>query len=122
MGRVSPATFLLELDKLYAKQKEKGSVYVEMKRSAHCLLLLLDISFNCENPPDCERAATIARVQQTFVVDYGTRSILNSRCDLVFFTLHKAELLGCKFSAGCWIRTLTGTGQPLRKSHTLIQR
>ena len=41
MGRVSPGEFLLELDKLYAKQKAKGSVYVEMKRGMHCLTLLV---------------------------------------------------------------------------------
>jgi hypothetical protein len=50
MGRVSPGEFLLQLDKLYAKQKEKGSVYVEMKRSARrldavCVACLTKFSF-----------------------------------------------------------------------------
>eukprot|EP00892_Ulva_mutabilis_P012723 jgi/Ulvmu1/9823/UM056_0064.1 len=33
MGRLSPGEFLLELNKLYDMNKDKGSVYVEMKRT-----------------------------------------------------------------------------------------
>ena len=33
MGRLTPGEFLLQLNKLYDMNKEKGSVYVEMKRS-----------------------------------------------------------------------------------------
>lgn len=47
MGRVSPGEFLLELDKLYARQKEKGSVYVEMKRSAYSLMLFTLLCMLC---------------------------------------------------------------------------
>ena len=34
MGRLSPGEFLVELDKLFANTKDKGSVYVIAKRSA----------------------------------------------------------------------------------------
>lgn len=39
MGRLTPGEFLLELNKLYDMNKEKGSVYVEMKRSKAFTLL-----------------------------------------------------------------------------------
>jgi hypothetical protein len=45
MGRLSPGAFLLELDKLYAKQKGSGSVYVEMKRSTHHLVLFVSLNW-----------------------------------------------------------------------------
>lgn len=34
MGRLTPGEFLIELDKLFSSTREKGSVYVVMKRSA----------------------------------------------------------------------------------------
>lgn len=41
MGRLTPGEFLLQLNKLYDMNKEKGSVYVEMKRSTPLPLLCL---------------------------------------------------------------------------------
>jgi Signal recognition particle 14kD protein len=82
MGRVSPGTFLLELDKLYAKQKGKGSVYVEMKRSVHCSTLFCASSewlFLSEGKSIAEKQQ-LNVMQRTFVADYGIRSILSSRC------------------------------------------
>jgi Signal recognition particle 14kD protein len=34
MGRLTPGEFLVELDKLFSATKDKGSVYVVIKRSA----------------------------------------------------------------------------------------